>query len=75
MDSTHAERRRIGLSVRKARLALGLSQERLAEKADLHMSYVSRMELGKVNISWRVLSQCARALRVRPSALLIEAGL
>lgn len=36
-----------GGRVRSQRQALGLSQERLAEKADLHWSYVGQVERGK----------------------------
>lgn len=74
-DWTYAELRRIGKAVRAARNALKLSQEDFAEVADIHRTYVTRIETGKVNVSWENISRTARALRVKPSELLRSAGL
>jgi transcriptional regulator with XRE-family HTH domain len=74
-DWTHAELRRIGRAVRAARHELQLSQEDFAERADIHRTYVTRIELGKVNVSWENISRVSRALRMKPSALLLQAGL
>ncbi len=74
-QTTSAELRRIGRSIRAARLALGVSQESFAELAEIDRTYVSRIELGQVNVSWDSLSRVARALRLKPSALLMSAGL
>ena len=40
-----------GKIVREKRLLLGLSQEKLAEKADLHTNYVGSVERGERNIA------------------------
>lgn len=51
-----------GQVVRKRRLELGLSQEDFADKAGIHRTYVSSIELGKVQVSIRIAEQLARAL-------------
>ena len=53
---------RIGDRIRKARLALGLTQEALAEKAELHVSYVGQLERGLRAPSLKVLTQVSAAL-------------
>lgn len=52
-----------GQVVRKRRLKLKLSQEDLAEKADIHRTYVSQIELGKVDIGLGVAYKIAAALK------------
>jgi transcriptional regulator with XRE-family HTH domain len=74
-DWTHTELRRIGRTIRAARHELGVSQEDFAEMADIHRTYVTRIELGKANVSWENISRIAKALRVKPSALLARAGM
>jgi transcriptional regulator with XRE-family HTH domain len=61
--------RRFGLRVRSLRKQRGLSQERLAELADLHFTYVSSVERGKRNISLINIVRLARALKVSPALL------
>lgn len=58
------------MHVRKLRLQSGLSQEKLAELADLHRNYVGGVERGERNIALLNIVRLARALRVRPSKLL-----
>lgn len=55
----------IAKNVRKRRLELNISQERLAELADLHPNYISLIEHAKCNISVVVLEKLANALRVK----------
>jgi transcriptional regulator with XRE-family HTH domain len=55
-------RKLLGNSIRKRRLALGLTQEELAEKADLHWTYISGIERGVRNVSIVNLFQIAQAL-------------
>ena len=43
---------------------LGLSQEDFADKASIHRTYVSSIELGKVQVSIRIAAQLAEALDV-----------
>ena len=72
---TRAELRRIGKAIRAARQGLKVSQEKFAEMADIDRTYISRIELGDVNLSWEITARIARALRVKPSTLLHRAGL
>ena len=58
-------RKPLGESIRKRRLALGLTQEELAEKADLHWTYISGIERGVRNVSIVNLFHIATALGVR----------
>jgi transcriptional regulator with XRE-family HTH domain len=62
----------LGQSVRLRRLALGLSQEKLAEAAGLHWTYISSIERGKRNVSLVNIVRIAKALGVSPSELLSE---
>jgi transcriptional regulator with XRE-family HTH domain len=51
--------------VRSHRKRAGLSQEKLAEKADLSAVFISNVERGTENISVDALARIARALGVR----------
>ena len=53
-----------GEAVRRKRLGLGMSQEDFADKAGIHRTYVSSIELGKVQVSIRIATQLAGALGV-----------
>lgn len=52
----------LGRRVRDLRREKGLSQEKLAEKADLHRNYVGRIERGEPGVSLFVVAQLAGAL-------------
>jgi transcriptional regulator with XRE-family HTH domain len=66
-------RTEFGGLIRKYRLKLKLSQEMLAEKADIHRTYVSDIELGKVDISISVAYKIAKALNLSLNRLAKEA--
>lgn len=51
-----------GKIVRKKRLVLCLSQERLAEMAEMHFTYVSSIERGERNLSLLNIAKLAKAL-------------
>jgi transcriptional regulator with XRE-family HTH domain len=53
---------RMGRAVRDARVAAGLSQERLADVSGLHRTYVGSVERGERNVSVGSLFVIADAL-------------
>lgn len=65
-------RKLIGWNVRKLRVGLSLSQERLAHEAEIDRSYVGRIERGEENMTISVLEAIAGALQVPVSALFQE---
>ena len=52
-----------GNRVRELRLSLGVSQEKLAELAGLHRTYIGAVERGEKNISLINLARLASALQ------------
>ncbi len=58
-------RRLLAEAVRTKRRLAGLSQEKLAEKADLSTVFISRIERGKESPSVDNLAKISRALGVR----------
>lgn len=56
-----------GLNVVYYRKKKRLSQSQLAELVDIHRTYISSIELGKVGVSFDVLFQLAEALDVTPN--------
>lgn len=61
----------VAQTVRKARKAAGLSQEKLAFEAGLDRTYVSQVERGKRNLTIIVLARLAFALKTTPDRLLV----
>ena len=53
---------RFGHTIRSKRLALDLTQEVLAEKAELHRTYIADIERGTRNISLQNIEKLALAL-------------
>ena len=58
-----------GEAVRRRRGELGLSQEDFADKAGIHRTYVSSIELGKVQVSIAIAHKLAVALEMPLSKL------
>lgn len=52
---------------------LRLSQEELAQRADLHRTYISDIERGARNLSLRSLCRLADALEIPASSLILAA--
>ncbi|MDB9452634.1 helix-turn-helix domain-containing protein [Dolichospermum circinale] len=63
-------RKKLGSNIKQLRTKLELSQEQLAEKADLHRTYVGAVERGERNISLDNILAIARALGISASELL-----
>lgn len=65
--------KRFGLTVRSKRVAIGLTQERLAELSKLHPTYISMVERGVRNPTLEASAQIAKALQIGLPQLLAEA--
>jgi transcriptional regulator with XRE-family HTH domain len=61
---------RVGYAIRKLREKRGISQEKLAELADLHRTYVGQVERGEKNLTLRSIERIAKALNVDIKELL-----
>jgi XRE family transcriptional regulator, regulator of sulfur utilization len=64
MSTIERVRKRIGDNVRHFRRKAGLSQEKLAERADLHPVYISQVERGQKAVSVEALWKLSKALRI-----------
>jgi transcriptional regulator with XRE-family HTH domain len=67
-------RRLFGDRVRELRLQRNLSQEKLAEMAELHRNYVGGVERGERNVSLLNIVKLARGLKVKPTRLVEPIG-
>jgi transcriptional regulator with XRE-family HTH domain len=68
-------RGRFAVTLRKARIAAGLSQEELGAKAGLHRNYVGSVERNEKNISIDAMERLAIALKVDLLDLLVREGI
>ena len=62
--------RQFGLRLKELRDAKGMTQEDLAEKAELFRTYLSRIETGGANPTLTVIHQLAIAMGEEPANLL-----
>ena len=60
---------KLGLNIKKYRLAQGFTQETLAEKIGIHPTYVGKLEGGKNNPSVKMLFKITCALGITLSDL------
>ena len=60
----------ISRAIRERRVNLGVSQEELGNRADLHRTYISDIEAGRRNLSLRSLFRIASGLGLSVSDLL-----
>ena len=58
-------RKALGENIRTHRRNMKWSQEKLAEKSDLHHNYIGDIERGEENVSVDALMRIAAALKVR----------
>ena len=59
-------------NMRRIRLSLEMTQERLAERAELHPNYISSVERAERNISIRNIERIAKALGVTMAELVSQ---
>ena len=64
---------RFGTVVRSLRHRLGLTQEALAERAELHRTYIAGIEGGVRNVTLKTIEKLAHALHVSTATLLLDA--
>lgn len=62
---------KFGKNINKYRIEKGLSQEELAELADLHRTYISAVERGVRSISLKNIEKLANALDIAVEKLFI----
>jgi transcriptional regulator with XRE-family HTH domain len=55
----------LGETIRAERIKAGLSQEQLAERANLARNYIGNIERAEYKVTVETLAQIAKALRVR----------
>lgn len=60
-----AARKELGEKFRKAREALGFTQQTVAEKAGMHVNYYARIERGEINTSYEKLHKIAQTLKLK----------
>jgi transcriptional regulator with XRE-family HTH domain len=72
MKAKPSARRIFAENLRKARLAKGLSQEDLAELANLHRTYVGSVERAERNVSIDNMERLAAAVGIFLPSLLQE---
>lgn len=65
--------RQLGLAVRDAREASGISQRELARRSGLTRQHIGQIEFGRVDPSYSVMLQLTRALDMRLADLVAEA--
>lgn len=63
----------LGSAVARRRREIGLSQHDLANRSALHRAYISGIEQGRRNPTWRVLAIVAQALDLTLSELVQRA--
>jgi len=67
--SKESQLRAFGARVKALRKAQGLTQEALAERSGLSARYVSRVELGNVNLGLTAILQIAEGLGLKAKSL------
>ncbi len=68
----HSIRQTVGINLRFYRKKNGYTQEELAEHVKVDSGYISRVELGKVNISVDYVARICKVLKILPAQLFEE---
>lgn len=63
----------LGIAIRQTRVALGLSQEELADNCSLHRTYIGSVERGERNIAIDNVIKISDALNCKVSELVVLA--
>ena len=63
-------RKVFGDNIRAARKRIGISQEELADRANVHRTFVGAVERAEVNISLDNIDRISAALETEPSDML-----
>jgi transcriptional regulator with XRE-family HTH domain len=66
---------KLGDAIRAKRLELKMSQEALADAAQINRTHMGEVERGKRNVSVLAVLRIATAMKVQPSDILTAAGL
>jgi transcriptional regulator with XRE-family HTH domain len=66
-------RKSLGKVVQQRRNQLGLTQQQLADRAELHRTYISDVERGARNLSLESIYQISKGLSLRASTLFAQA--
>lgn len=64
-DPFHRERKSLGNRVQQLRKERKMTQEELADKAHINVSYLAKIENGYVNTTVRYLIKLARGLQIK----------
>jgi transcriptional regulator with XRE-family HTH domain len=73
MPAPVAPQAALGTAVKARREVLGLTQEQLSLRADLHQRWISNVETGKRNPSYASLRRLATALELSTAELIARA--
>lgn len=63
--------KKFGLNVKIQRLKKGYTQEELANKMDIHLTYLAKIETGRINISLGKILELANVLSTDINKLLL----
>lgn len=66
---------KLGTAIRARRMAMSLSQEALADYAEIDRSHMGKIERGERNVTFLNILRIAKAMQCKPSDLLIDADL
>ena len=74
-EGTFKARKQLGEAIREYRKARGWSQEKLAEKADVHHNFIGYVERAERNLTISSLLNIATALKISLAELFKTAGI
>ena len=62
--------KKFGLNVKFVRMKKGLTQEQLADLMGIHLTYIAKIETGKINMSLGKILEIAKILKIDINKLL-----